>query len=138
MIIKWYNCSDDKRTLNKSLSFVDASTCNVYSACNMDNPNFIVDSVKGNYVSFDNKCYFVNSRSYLNGKWLISCTADDLANNHNALVNLSVLVARSETFKNNDIIDNLITIKPQRQIIGDSYGKAVISNTETSYIIGVI
>ena len=138
MTIKWYICSDDKKTLNKSLSFVGADTCNIYGSCNMDSPNFIVDNVKGNYVSFDNKCYFVNSRTYLNGKWVISCTSDDLANNHNGLVNLNVLVARSETFKNNDIIDNLITIKPQRQIIGDNYGKAVISNTETTYIIGVI
>lgn len=138
MTIKWYNCSDDRKTLNKSLSFVDADTCNIYGLCNMDSPNFIVDNVKGNYVSFGNKLYSVNSKTYMNGKWVISCTADDLANNHNALVNLSVLVARSETFKNNDIIDNLITIKPQRQIIGNSYGRNVISNTETTYIIGVI
>lgn len=138
MTIKWYNCIDDKKTLNKFLDFVDESTCNIYGVCNMDNPNFIVDNVKGNYVSFGDRCYFVNSRTYMNGKWLISCTADDLTNNHNELVKLDVLVARSESFRNNNIIDNLITIKPQRQIIGKNYGKDVISNTETSYIIGVI
>lgn len=138
MIIKWYNCSDDKKMLNKTMSFVDSSTCNIFGSCSMDNPSFIVDSVKGNYVSFNNKCYFVNSPSYLNGKWVISCTADDLVNHRNELLNLNVLVARSEIFQNKDIVDNLITVKSQRQTIGDSYGVDVISKTETDYIIGVI
>lgn len=138
MIIKWYNCSDDKRQINKKLSFIDASTCNIFGSCSMDSPAFLVDSVKGNYVSFDNKCYFVNSSAYLNGKWIISCTADDLTNHRNELLNLNVLVARSEVFQNKEIVDNLITIKAQRQTIGDSYGNDVISKVDTDYIIGVI
>lgn len=138
MIIKWYNCSDDKRMINKTMSFVDSSTCNIFGSCSMDNPSFIVDSVKGNYVSFNNKCYFVNSTSYLNGKWIISCTADDLVNHRNELLNLNAMVARSEIFQNKEIVDNLITVKSQRQTIGDSYGVDVISKTETDYIIGVI
>lgn len=138
MIIKWYNCSDDKRQINKSLSFIDSSTCNIFGSCNMDSPTFLVDSVKGNYVSFDNKCYFVNSKSYLNGKWVISCSADDLTNHRNELLNLNVLVARSETLQNKELVDNLIPLKSQRQTIGDSYGRDVISKTETDYIIGVI
>lgn len=138
MIIKWYNCSDDKRMINKTMSFVDSSTCNIFGSCSMDNPSFIVDSVKGNYVSFNNKCYFVNSTSYLNGKWVITCTADDLINHRNELLNLNALIARSEIFQNKDIVDNLITVKSQRQTIGDSYGVDVISKTDTDYIIGVI
>lgn len=138
MLIKWYNCSDDKRVLTKHLVFVDSSECNIFGSCSMDTPNFLVDTVKGNYVSFDNKCYFVNSKNYLNGKWVISCTADDLTNYRNEILRLSVLVARSETLKNPDIPDNLIPIKDQRQTIGDSYGREVISKTETNYIIGVI
>lgn len=138
MLIKWYSNTDEKNKLNKSLLFIEEGTCNIFGTCNMDSPNFIVDSVKGNYVEFDNSYYFVDSKSYVNGKWVIHCSIDDLYSNRNEINNLNCLIVRSETDKNNYIIDNSLPVKSYRVTTAYPVGREVISNTETTYIIGVI
>lgn len=138
MIIEWYNNTDDSKKLNKSPTLIESGTCNIYGACNMDNPNFIVDSVKGNYVKFDNNYYFVDSRSYAGGKWIIHCSIDDLYSNRDEINSLECLIVRNETDKNNYIIDNSLPVNSYRVTSSYPVGREVISPTETTYIIGVI
>lgn len=116
LIIKWYNCSQSKLHLNKQLTFIDSSTCNVFGTCSVDNPSFVVDSVKGNYVSYNNKCYFVDDQIYSNGKWIIKCSYDDLANSHNEIENIFALIVRNEEGKFSDIPDSTITFESSRDI----------------------
>lgn len=104
----------------------------------MDTPNFIVDSVHGNYVKFDNMYYFVDSKSYVNGKWVIHCSIDDLYSNRDAINSLECLIVRNEFDKNNYIIDNSLPVRSYRVTTAYPVGREVISNTETTYIIGVI
>lgn len=138
MIIEWYNNNDDAKKLNKSPTFLTSGTCNIFGTCNMDTPNFIVDSVQGNYVKFDNMYYFVDSKSYVNGKWVIHCSIDDLYSNRDAINSLECLIVRNEFDKNNYIIDNSLPVSSYRVTTAYPVGREVISNTETTYIIGVI
>ena len=138
MIIEWYNNNDDSKKLNKSPTFLTSGTCNIFGTCNMDTPNFIVDSVQGNYVKFDNMYYFVDSKSYVNGKWVIHCSIDDLYSNRDAINSLECLIVRNEFDKNNYIIDNSLPVSSYRVTTAYPVGREVISNTETTYIIGVI
>ena len=138
MIIEWYNNTDSAKKLNKSPTFITSGTCNIFGTCNMDNPNFIVDSVLGNYVKFDNTYYFVDSKSYMNGKWVIHCSVDALYSNINSIKGLNVNVVRNEIKKNPYIVDSYLPVKANRITVAYPVGSEVISKTETSYIIGVI
>ena len=138
MIIEWYNNTYDSKTLNKSPTFIMSGTCNIFGTCNMDNPNFIVDNVLGNYVKFDNMYYFVDSKSYVNGTWVIHCSVDDLYSNCEEINALSCLIVRNENDRNNYIIDNCLSVKSYRVTTAYPVGREIISNTDTTYIIGVI
>lgn len=138
MIIRYYNCNDDRLMLNKKLEFVDAKTCNVFGTCDMRRLTLISDSKPvGNYASFDNKCYFVESYSYANGKWLIHCSLDVLYTNRNDILNLNVLVARSED-RNPDIVDSCITFRKNDYVYTRSFGKSIIANGTRCFVVGVI
>lgn len=124
--------------LNKTLEFIDAKTCNIFGVCDMRHLSLVSDSKPvGNYASFDNKCYFVDSYSYANGKWLIHCTLDTLYTNRNEIRALNVLVARSED-RTSDIPDNNITFRANKYVKSQSFGDDVISNSTVHYLIGVI
>lgn len=124
--------------LNKTLEFIDAKTCNIFGVCDMRHLTLVSDSKPvGNYASFDNKCYFVESYSYANGKWLIHCTLDTLYTNRNEIRSLNVLVARSED-RTSDIPDNNITFRANKYVKSQSFGDDVISNSTVHYLIGVI
>lgn len=138
MIIRYYNCSDDKLQLNKTLEFVDAANCNVYGICNMETLTFISETKpKGNYAAFDNRCYFINSYSYANGKWLIHCSLDYLYTNRNEILNMEILVARSED-KTSDIPDNNIVMRTNKYVKSQSFGTDIIANSTVNYLVGVI
>lgn len=138
MIIRYYNCSDDKLQLNKTLEFVDAATCNVYGICNMETPTFISETKpRGNYASFDNRCFFVNSYSYANGKWLIHCSLDYLYTNRNEILNMEILVSRSED-KTSDIPDNNIVLRSNKYVKSQTFGTDIIANSTVNYLLGVI
>lgn len=138
MTITWYNNTDDKKKINKSPVLISTGTCNIFGTCNMDSPAFIVDNVLGNYVEFDNTFYFVDSKSYINGKWVIHCTVDALYTNRNEINNLTVMCVRSENRYNKYLVDNMLPVKSYRTTESYSVGNEVISNTDTTYIIGVI
>lgn len=138
MIIEWYNNTDDAKKLNKLPTFLTSGTCNIFGTCNMDTPNFIVDSVQGNYVKFDNMYYFVDSKSYINGKWVIHCSIDDLYSNRDGINAMECLIVRSETDKNNYVIDNSLPVSSYRVTTAYPVGREVVSNDVTTYIIGVI
>lgn len=138
MIITWYNNTEDKKKINKSPELISSGTCNIFGTCNMDTPNFIVDSVLGNYVKFDDTFYFVDSKSYVNGKWVIHCSVDVLYSNRETINSLSVMCVRSENNYNKYLVDNMLPVKSYRITESYSVGKEVISNTDTTYIIGVI
>lgn len=138
MTIEWYNNTDSSKKLNKSPTFITSGSCNIFGTCNMDTPNFIVDSVLGNYVKFDNTYYFVDSKSYVGGKWVIHCSVDALYSNINSIKTLNVNVVRNEFKRNAYIVDSYLPLKANRITVAYPVGKDVISNTETTYIIGVI
>lgn len=138
MTITWYNNTDDKKKINKLPALISAGTCNIFGTCNMDNPAFIVDSVLGNYVEFDNTFYFVDSKSYVNGKWVIHCSVDCLYTNRNEINNLKAMCVRSESRYNKYLVDNMLPVQAYRTAESYPVGNEVISNTETTYIVGVI
>lgn len=138
MIIRYYNCKDDRLMLNKTLEFVDAKTCNIFGVCDMRHLNLVSDSKPvGNYASFDNKCYFVESYSYANGKWLIHCTLDTLYTNRNEIRALNVLVARSEE-RSADIVDSCIPFRKNDYVTTRTFGKSIIANGTRCFVVGVI
>lgn len=137
----WYSCNDDKKKLEKSL--VPLGTDDnviIYGDCNVLAPVLKCKSYSGNYVYIDqfDRYYFIDNVVWSKGFYYVYCKVDVMYSYRSGINNLSVLVARSENFRNTEIIDTMIPVNSQRQTIGTSYGKEVISNTETSYIIGVI
>lgn len=138
MQINFYNCTDDKRKIKKALTFVSAKTCNIYGTCSVDTPAFIMNSKpEGNYVSWDSKMYFVTGTTYSGGKWIVHCAIDDLMTNQGELLNMSVLVSRSEEQSKN-IVDNNITLRKNDYIKTDSFGTEIIGYSTKNYVIGVI
>ncbi len=138
MTIEWYNNTDDAKKLNKSPTFLTSGTCNIFGSCNMDTPNFIVDSVQGNYVKFDNMYYFVDSKSYINGKWVIHCSIDDLYSNRDGINALECLIVRNEFKRNNEIADNSMMLKTNITTASYNFGEQIQYNNDKPYILGEI
>ena len=140
-MFKWYTCNDDKFKLDKSpvLNSTDDSTV-IFGDCSILSPVLKAKTYNGNYVYIEqfNRYYFITNVIWSHGYYYIKCDVDVTYSNRNGINNLDVLVARSESFRNTEIIDNMIPVNSQRQTIGGSYGKEVISNTETTHILGVI
>lgn len=138
MQINFYNCTDDKKKLSKKLTFVNSRNCNLYGTCSFDNPNFLLNSkASGNYVSWDNRLYFVTEQTYNNGKYIVHCAIDDLTTNRNKLKKCSVLVSRSEE-RNRNIVDSSIVLRKNDYVKTDTFGKRLVAYNAQSYVIGVI
>lgn len=140
-MFKWYDCNDDKFKLDKSPVLVGTDdTTVIFGDCSILSPTLKTKSYSGNYVYIEQfrRYYYITDVIWSHGYYYIKCEVDALYSNRSGINNLDVLVSRSETFRNTELIDNMIPVNSQRQTIGTSYGKDIISNTETTYIIGVI
>lgn len=138
MLINFYNCTDDKKMLNKKLTSTEVSTCNLYGTCSLLTPVFIMNSKpNGNYCAFDSKLYFIDETVYSGGKWLIKCSIDPLMSCHNELLNKEVLVTRSED-RTTDIPDSNLPFRANKFVKSQSFGDDVISNSTVHYLVGVI
>jgi len=116
MMIEWYYNTDDKKKVNKSPLYVKSTDCTLYGTCDLENPSFIVSGIHGDYVKYKDTYYFIDKQIYSNGKWIISCIKDVLYTNRLDINNLECLIARCEDGKINDIVDNNIVMKVDRDI----------------------
>ena len=116
MTIDWYYNNSDKRKINKDVTFVKTTDCNIYGVCDFDSPRFLVNSVLGNYVKYGSDYFFITSKTYTNGKWIINCQRDDLYSDRVDILNLTALVARNEFGKLSDIPDTSVCFKANKDV----------------------
>lgn len=137
MTLTWYNCNDDIRVINKTLTDETEDTCTIYNTCSMDKPILKVKTVKGNYIKFEGSYYFILDTVYNGGYWLIECKKDVLKTYETDLLNSEQLITRSETDENTELPDNNMATNLRYIVEGKNFGQDV-STDETTYILGVI
>lgn len=141
-MFKWYNCTDDKKTLHKkpvlletdeeSIIFGDSSILSPTIKCKTYSGNYV-------YISQFNRYYFITNVIWSKGYYYVSCAVDTLYSNENAINNMSVLVTRSEN-RTTDIPDSNIPFRANKYVKTRTFDNAVdvISSSTTHYLIGVI
>lgn len=105
--------------------------------CSIDAPTFILNATNINgynycYCKNWQKYYWITSRTYDKGVWIISCTCDLLATYKAAILDTSALVIRSSSFCDPYIPDMLM---PINKAVNNSERNVKMSLTETGTII---
>lgn len=139
-MFKWYNCTDDKKKLDKSpvLISTDDETI-IFGDCSILSPVLKAKTYSGNYVYIEqfNRYYFITDVVWSKGYYYINTTVDAMYSNNTSINNMECLITRSEKFNNANIPDNNIAVNLRYSVYGKNFGQDITTN-DTSYILGVI
>jgi len=139
-MFKWYNCTDDKKTLHKNPVLLATDTDSIiFGDSSILSPVIKCKTYSGNYVYIEqfDRYYFITNVIWSKGYYYISCAVDALYSNENTINNMSVLVTRSEK-RSVDIPDSNIPFRANKYVKSQSFGEDIISNSTVHYLIGVI
>lgn len=137
---QYYINTSSKDTLDKNISPVgNEFTINLFLPSDLLNPVFMVHSKpSANYIHVNGMgYYYINNITYDSQCVYLHCEKDVLMSNNAEIKNLTCLIARNETDKNDYIIDSSTTFTSNKQIICKKFGDDVIISTD-NYILGVI
>lgn len=103
MVINFYKCNDDPRTLNKQLTDMISYDCEIYDACSIQNPQIIIEYsnalVDYNYFYIPDwqRYYFLNTMvTDSGGKLIINMTIDVLMSHKENIKLCNAYCARNE------------------------------------------
>lgn len=123
MDIIFYNTSDDKRVLDKTLTDAVTLQCKLYDECNIISPKLLIEytttifSKNYCYIPTFGRYYFVNNiRSDAGERLIIECSIDVLNTYKSSIKTLDVTVTRNEFADNSMLIDPLMTFCAQRHV----------------------
>lgn len=111
MTLTLYKCSDDQRTLNKTLTDAITRTVQLKNDTDLLSPTFLLaydaTILAGyNYAAMDGRYYFITDvGGVLGGQLRISCRTDVLMTYAAAILQCPVIVSRSSTSWNAYIED---------------------------------
>lgn len=124
MQIKFGYTFDDKRKLQKSVTWFDTFDCKPYADYNISAPSLLIANATGAiannnyaYIADYNRYYFVDSVTIgRNGMYIAQLSVDVLMTYINGIQNLAVTICRQENIGVNDIVDNLLPIKNFKEL----------------------
>lgn len=120
MTVILYKCSDDPRTLEKTLTDQKKKDCKVYGNCSLQAPTLLLryDSTITQhnymYIAEWNRYYFIDNISVDNGKqMIISASVDVLMTYRDSIKSCNATCIRNEGIgKPTDVPDSSFPIKP--------------------------
>lgn len=129
MVITVSNCTDDRRTLNKThVNTFNTVSCHLKENTDIITPTFIIDgrsreAIDGNIAKINylhcadfGRYYFVNNIRLLNGGLIeLECEVDVLNSNKEAIKKLNGIVNRSEKFITSYIVDEKMLLTSKKQ-----------------------
>lgn len=123
MDITFYNTSDDKRKVSKTLTSGVTLPCEVYDECNVIAPKLLIEyttdvfSKNYCYIPTFGRYYFItNIKVDAGERIVIECDIDVLYTYRNSIYLLDVTVTRNENAGRTFLVDPLWTFSTKRNI----------------------
>ena len=142
MQIKFGYTFDDRRKLEKSVTWFNTFDCKPYTDYNISAPNLLIVNATGaiannNYAYIPNyqRYYYVDSVTVgRNGIYVVQLSIDVLMTYADAIRNLSATISRQEKIGINDIVDSLLPLQNRKElaVIEFESSECNIANANTS------
>ena len=142
MQIKFCYTFDDRRKLEKSITWFNTFDCKPYTDYNISAPNLLITNATGAiannnyaYISDYQRYYYVDSVTVgRNGMYVVQLSVDVLMSYVDGIKNLSATISRQENIGINDIVDSLLPLQNRKElaVIEFESSEFNISNANTS------
>ena len=142
MQIKFGYTFDDRRKLEKSVTWFSAFDCKPYTDYNISAPNLLIVNATGAiannnyaYIADYKRYYYVDSVTVgRNGMYVVQLSVDVLMTYADAIKNLSATISRQENIGINDIVDSLLPLQNRKElaVIEFESSEFNIANANTS------
>ena len=124
MQIKFGYTFDDRRKLEKSVTWFNTFDCKPYTDYNIFAPNLLITNATGAiannnyaYIADYKRYYYVDSVTIgRNGMYVVQLSVDVLMTYANAIKNLSATISRQENIGINDIVDSLLPLQNRKEL----------------------
>ena len=124
MQIKFGYTFDDRRKLEKNVTWFNTFDCKPYTDYNISAPNLLIVNATGAiannnyaYISDDGRYYYVDSVTVgRNGMYAVQLSVDVLMTYADAIKNLSATISRQENIGINNIVDSLLPLQNRKDL----------------------
>lgn len=124
MQIKFGYTFDDRRKLEKSVTWFNTFDCKPYTDYNISAPNLLIVNATGAiannnyaYIADYNRYYYVDSVTVgRNGMYIVQLSVDVLMSYVDGIKNLSATISRQENIGINDIVDSLLPLQNRKEL----------------------
>ena len=124
MQIKFGYTFDDRRKLEKSVTWFNTFDCKPYTDYNISAPNLLIVNATGAiannnyaYIADYKRYYYVDSVTVgRNGMYIVQLSVDVLMTYADAIKNLSATISRQENVGINDIVDSLLPLQNRKEL----------------------
>ena len=124
MQIKFGYTFDDRRKLEKSVTWFDTFDCKPYTDYNISAPNLLITNATGAiannnyaYIADYQRYYYVDSVTVgRNGMYIVQLSVDVLMSYADGIKNLSATISRQENIGINDIVDSLLPLQNRKEL----------------------
>ena len=124
MQIKFGYTFDDRRKLEKSVTWFNTFDCKPYTDYNISAPNLLIVNATGAiannnyaYIPDYKRYYYVDSVTVgRNGMYIVQLSVDVLMTYVDGIKNLSATISRQENIGINDIVDSLLPLQNRTQL----------------------
>lgn len=124
MQIKFGYTFDDRRKLEKSVTWFNTFDCKPYTDYNISAPNLLIlngtGAIANNnyaYISDYNRYYFVDSVTVgRNGMYIVQLSIDVLMTYADGIKNINATISRQENVGINDIVDSLLPLQNRKEL----------------------
>ena len=124
MQIKFGYTFDDRRKLEKSVTWFNTFDCKPYTDYNISAPNLLIVNATGAiannnyaYIADYKRYYYVDSVTVgRNGMYIVQLSVDVLMSYAGGIKNLSATISRQENIGINDIVDSLLPLRNRKEL----------------------
>ena len=124
MQIKFGYTFDDRRKLEKNVTWFDTFDCKPFTDYNISAPNLLIANATGAiannnyaYIADYNRYYYVDSVTVgRNGMYVVQLSVDVLMSYVDGIKNLSATISRQENIGINDIVDSLLPLQNRKNL----------------------
>ena len=150
MQIKFGYTFDDRRKLEKSVTWFGAFDCKPYTDYNISAPNLLIVNATGAiannnyaYISDYKRYYYVDSVTVgRNGMYIVQLSVDVLMTYVDGIKNLSATISRQENIGINDIVDSLLPLQNRKKLAviefeSSEFNIAIADSSSYNYVLNV-
>ena len=124
MQIKFGYTFDDRRKLEKNVTWFNTFDCKPYTDYNISAPNLLIVNATG-AIANNNYAYIVDYKRYYyvdsvtvgrNGMYIVQLSVDVLMSYADGIKNLTATISRQENIGINDIVDSLLPLQNRKEL----------------------